>query len=367
MVTIALTMRTGTANLPLHTGHAPPWLFARMTQLAREIVSLMVAEFGTQEVLARFSDPYWFQAFGAVLGFDWHSSGVTTTVCGAVKEGVTGLEHELGLFVAGGKGSASRRTPDEIRRHADRSSIATDAEKLVYASRMSAKVDSTAVQDGYQIYHHVFLFDRSGRWAVVQQGMHETNGYARRYHWLSTEFEDFVREPHAAVCSEERGQLVLNMVAEEGEESRRTSALLAGERPEKLAREISRMRELTLPPHHEVLIADLRPDSIERILLKAYERRPENFEELLGIHGIGAKTIRALAMIAVLVYAVPASTRDPARFSFAHGGKDGHPYPVDRKLYDRSIAVVKTAVERARIGDRQKVEAIQRLGRFYEI
>lgn len=360
-------MRTGTANLPLHGGSAPAWLFSRMTKLSREIISLMVTEFGAAEVLAKLSDPYWFQALGCVLGFDWHSSGVTTTVCGAIKEGLKGLESELGLFVAGGKGKASRKTPDDIREHADKHSIAADASGLVYASKMSAKVDNTAVQDGYQLYHHVFLFDKSGVWAVIQQGMNESNRYARRYHWLSCGVSDFVCEPHAAVCSDSRGQLVLNMVAGEAEESRRTSALLASERPEKLAREVERMQELSLPGHHAVLVSDLNPRSLERIMLKAYERQPRSFRQLLEIEGVGPKSIRAVAMIADIVYGSPASTRDPAKFSFAHGGKDGYPYAVDRKAYDRSIEVVKKAVEKARVGDREKADALRRLSRFYEL
>ena len=359
-------MRTGTANLPLHSGTAPAWLFARMTGLSREIISLMVMEFGTREVLAKLSDPYWFQALGCVLGFDWHSSGVTTTVCGAIKEGLKGLEPELGLFVAGGKGKVSRRTPDEILQHAERHSIGADPTALVYASRMSAKVDNTAVQDGYQLYHHVFIFDKSGDWAVVQQGMNESNRWARRYHWLSSGVQDFVCEPHAAVCSDARGQFVLNMVAREAEDSRKTSAALASEPPDKLAREIERMQELSLAKHHAVLVSDLNPRSLGRILLKAYERKPENFRQLLEIQGVGPKSVRALAMIADLVYGAPASTRDPAKFSFAHGGKDGHPYPVDRRNYDRSIEVMKKAVERARVGDREKVDALRRLSRFYE-
>lgn len=359
-------MRTGTANLPLHGGNAPAWLFKRMTSLSREIISLMAVEFGTAQVLAKLSDPYWFQSLGCVLGFDWHSSGVTTTACGAIKEGIKGLEGDLGLFVAGGKGRVSRRTPDEIRLHADKHSIGIDAEKLVYASKMSAKIDSSAVQDGYQLYHHVFIFDKTGAWTVIQQGMNDQNRYARRYHWLSTGVTDFVCEPHSAVCSDNRGQLVLNMVAGEAEDSRKTTALLASERPEKLAKEIVRMQELSLPKHHAVLVSDLNPSSVERILLKAYERKPSNFRELLEIQGVGAKSIRALAMIADLVYGAPASTRDPAKFSFAHGGKDGYPYPVDRTNYDRSIDVVKKAVEKAKIGETEKVDALRRLNKFYD-
>ena len=360
-------MRTGTANLPLHSGRAPAWLFLRMTKLAREILSLMVCEFGSTHVLAKLSDPYWFQSLGCVLGFDWHSSGVTTTVCGAIKEGLKGLEGELGLFVAGGKGKVSRHTPDEIRAYADSYSIDVDAEKLVYASRMAAKVDSAAVQDGYQLYHHVFIFDKEGSWAVIQQGMNEGSRWARRYHWLSSEMKDFVCEPHTAICSDMRCDVTLNMVAKESEESRQTSAMLASEKPEKLCREIKRMQELELPRHHAVLISDLKPDSLERVLLKAYERKPENFTQLLETEGVGPKTIRALALIADIVYGSPACTRDPAKFSFAHGGKDGHPYPVDRRTYDRSIEIVRKAVEQAKIGNREKVEALQRLSQFYEM
>ena len=360
-------MRTGTANLPLHGGNAPAWLFGRMTKLSREIVSLMVMEFGTEEVLAKLSDPYWFQALGCVLGFDWHSSGVTTTVCGAIKEGLKGLEGELGLYVAGGKGKVSRKTPEQICVHVEKGSVDIDPAKLVYASRMSAKVDNTAVQDGYQLYHHVFAFDRSGNWAVIQQEMNDDNGWARRYHWLSSGVTDFVCEPHAAICSDSKGQLTLNMVAGEAGDSRQTSAELANQPVEKLIKEVKRLQELTLPRHHEVLISDLKPKSLEKTLLKAYERQPGNFQELLETQGVGPKSIRALAMIADIVYGSTACTRDPAKFSFAHGGKDGHPYPVDKKLYDRSISTIKKAVEKAKVGDMEKVEAIRRLGRFYEI
>jgi hypothetical protein len=231
---------------------------------------------------------------------------------------------------------------------------------------MSAKVDNTAVQDGYQLYHHMFIFDRDANWTVVQQGMNDKNHWARRYHWLSSGVKDFVREPHAAVCSDLRGGSVLNMVAEEADESRRTTALLASEPPEKLTKEIVRMQELSLPDHHAVLISDLNPRSLGRTLLKAYERKPADFQQLLEIEGVGPKSVRALAMIADIVYGSPASTRDPAKFSFAHGGKDGYPYPVNRQVYDRSVEVIKKAVEKAQVGDREKVDALRHLSRFYE-
>ncbi|MCX6091076.1 MAG: DUF763 domain-containing protein [Candidatus Atribacteria bacterium] len=360
-------MRTGTANLPLHNGKAPAWLFQRMVKLSREIISLLVYERGTKEILLRLSDPYWFQSFGCVLGFDWHSSGVTTTVCGAMKEGLRGLERELGLAVAGGKGSASRRTPDDIRQFAGVISLATDAEILVYASKMSAKVDNTAVQDGYQLYHHTFVFDHDGDWAVVQQGMNDANGWARRYHWLSKTLPSFVRDPHAAVCAEQRGDILLNMVAGEAELNRRAVAHLASEQPELVEREAKKTLECNLAQRHEVSLADLNPRYFHKILLKTYERQPADFQKLLEIEGVGPKTVRALALIADLLYGVPISTRDPARFSFAHGGKDGHPYPVDRSNYDQSIEIMKRAVEQSKLGRQEISNAIRRLRSFYEL
>jgi hypothetical protein len=371
-------MRTGTAHLPLHGGQAPRWLFARMVALSREILRVLVEEYGPVEVLHRVSDPHWFQAFGCVLGFDWHSSGLTTTTTGALKEAVKGREADLGLFVAGGKGAASRKTPSEIIIASEHHSLVRPATELVYASKLAAKVDNTALQDGYQIYHHAFLFTPSGEWAVVQQGMNEENGWARRYHWLSTEVEDFVREPHAAVVSDRRGQLVLNMVAEESEEARRTSALLAAEPPHKLVLELRKARELgaldapsetgqlpglEMPGRHEVRRADIRPESLERTLLHTYEQPPVGFEDLLSRPGVGPKTIRALALLADLIYGAKASHRDPATYSFAHGGKDGTPFPVDRETYDRSIDVLREAVNRAKLADREKLEAIRRLAR----
>jgi hypothetical protein len=353
-------MRTGKADLPLHPGKAPPWLFQRMVRLSRGILGYMVEELGTREVLARLSDPFWFQSLGCVLGFDWHSSGVTTTTCGAIKEGLKGLERELGLFAAGGKGAASRRTPQEIEEWAGRASLPFDPAKLVHASRMSAKVDSNALQDGYQIYHHFFVFDREGGWAVVQQGMNESTGYARRYHWLSDGVDDFVQEPHAAVCCDRRG-LALNLVAAEGSVNREASAQLARVRPEKLVRELCRLREMRLPRRHQLFLRDLDPASLQRVLLRAYERQPQGFAELLGLPGVGAKALRALSLIADLVHGAPVCWEDPARYSFAHGGKDGWPYPVDRRTYDRSIEAMERAVRRAGLGLSEREGALRRL------
>jgi hypothetical protein len=357
-------MRTGTAHLPLHGGRAPSWLFSRMVSLSREITRVVVEEFGPLDMLRRLSDPHWFQAFGCVLGFDWHSSGLTTTTTGALKEAVKGREADFGLFVAGGKGAVSRETPGEIEAAAEHHAIARPAEQLVYASRIAAKVDNTAVQDGYQIYHHAFFFTPGGEWAVVQQGMNDANGWARRYHWLSTGVNDFVCEPHAAVVAQDHGQLVLNLVAEESEEARRTTTLISAAAPHKLAGELRRAQELGLPGRHDIVAADIRPESLERILLKSYDQPPADFEHLLASPGVGPKTIRALVLIADLVYGVKASHRDPAKFSFAHGGKDGVPYPVDRPTYDQSIAVLREAVNRARLADREKLDAIKRLARY---
>ena len=360
-------MRTGIANLPLHTGKAPRWLFERMTLLAREITLVMARDFGPEEVLARLSDPHWFQAFGCVLGFDWHSSGVTTTVCGALKQGIKGLEKELGLFIAGGKGGAPRKTPSEIERSA--TDLPIEPEKLVYASRMSAKVDSSALQDGYQLYHHVFFFTSKGKWAVVQQGMNDVNRYARRYHWLGqgasplTETKDFVCEPHRAICCDSQNN-VLNMVARESAEAREVSTQLSWEKPETIIKEIKSLQTLDMPVRHYTTLHDIHPDRLYKILLNTYENKPENFETLLGMEGVGPKTIRALSLIAELVYGIKGSIRDPVRFSFAHGGKDGYPFPVDRTTYDASIEFLRETVRQTKIGITDKKEAMKRLSRF---
>jgi len=354
--------RTGIANLPLHYGKAPRWLFDRMVKLSREITIAIVADSGAEEMLRRLSDPYWFQSLGCILGFDWHSSGVTTTLCGALKEGIKGLEPDLGLFIAGGKGRTSRQTPSEIEVWGDK--ISLDPAPLVYASRMSAKVDSSAVQDGYQLYHHTFLFTPNGSWTVIQQGMNEVNRYARRYHWLGEAVSSFVNEPHSAILSEVRGQ-ALNLVASESNPARTTIADIATQqKPPDILADLKKLKTLNLPSHHSIGVQDLHPDSLSKILLSTYERQPHNFEELLGLRGVGPKTIRALSLISELVYGVAPSYRDPARYSFAHGGKDGIPYPVDRKTYDQSIELLRKAIRKTKLGIREKNEALSRLNRL---
>ena len=355
--------RTGSANLPLHGGKAPAWLFSRMIKLSREIATHIVAEFGPDEMLRRLSDPFWFQAFGCVLGFDWHSSGVTTTVTGALKEGIRGMEHELRFHAGGGKGAVSRKTPFEIQDACER--LAIDARPLVYASRMSAKVDSAAVQDGYQLYHHAFFFTPTGNWCVVQQGMNDANGMARRYHWLAAGVKSYVNEPHAAICAEAESP-TLNLVAAESEPVRAASAELASQEPQVVLSALRNLPALTMPRRHAVLVADVNTQYLEKILLKTYERPPENFEALLGMPGVGARTLRALALTSEIIYGTPASTRDPARFSFAHGGKDGFPYPVDRDSYDATVEVLRNAVSRAGIDRSERVAALKRLVKFGE-
>lgn len=356
----AMATRSGTANLPLHGGRAPRWLFERMERLAPAIVEAIVVEHGPAEVLGRLSDPHWFQAFGCVLGFDWHSSGVTTTVCGALRSGLAGREAETGIWVAGGKGRASRRTPADLMGIAGR--VGLDGEALVYNSRMSAKVDSAAVQDGFGLYHHSFFVTTAGEWAVVQQGMRPGDSTARRYHWLGSRVTDRVREPHAAIATERAGGPVLDLTAAQSDAARDAVATLAREDPDRIAREVDRLTVLEMPRNHAVDIRrDINPRHLKKIMLSTYEAAPEGFEQVLSVPGVGAKGVRALVLLAELLYGTSASTRDPARFSFAHGGKDGHPFPVDRATYDGTVRYLRTALDRARIGRTDRVHALKRL------
>lgn len=352
-------VRTGLVDLPLHGGRAPRWLFERMTALARELAVAVVGAEGPEGLLRRVADPVWFQAFGCVLGFDWHSSGLTTTACAALKEGVRQVAG-LGLWVAGGKGRASRRTPAEVEAACERSGL--DPSPLVRASRLTAKVDSAAVQDGFQVYHHTFLFTDSGAWAVVQQGMNEATGMARRYHWHQP--QRFDADPHAAVAGSRSNGSVLNLVAGEAEGNRRTSVALAREAPTAVVREVRRMRELSLPSRHALHLSDLDPGRVERVLLRAYEAQPQDYTALLEVPGVGAKGLRALALVAELAYGEPTSVRDPLSYAWAHGGKDGAPYPVDRATYDSTIASLRRALAEARAGRTERLEALRRLARL---
>jgi hypothetical protein len=350
--------RTGIANLPLHYGRTPRWLFRKMENLSREIICAIILDKGTKEVLRRLSDPFWFQAFGSVLGFDWHSSGLTTTVCGAIKSGFKEASKEFGFYIGGGKGKTSRKTPKEIEVVSD--NLGLNAKPLIYASRMSAKVDTSGIQDGYQIYHHTFFFTSQGDWAIIQQGMNKKNRYARRYHWLSSKVDDFVCEPHSGIECRVTGE-TLNLVASESDKSRDVITSISKERPEKVIRELKQIKELKLPPEHPVTITSIHPDRIRKILISTYERSPEDFETLIAMRGVGPKTIRALSLISELMYGVKPSFSDPARFSFAHGGKDGYPYPVDRAVYDESISFLEEAVNKAKISNTDRLKLLKKL------
>ncbi|MGM0366557.1 MAG: DUF763 domain-containing protein [Actinomycetota bacterium] len=361
-------MKTGHMNLPLHGGKAPYWLFSRMRKLAREIVCLMVSEYGPAEVLTRLSDPLWFQALGCVLGFDWHSSGVTTTVCGALKEGIRGLEKDLGLFIAGGKGATSRKTPSEIQAAGE--ILGLDLSTLTYNSKIVAKVDSAAIQDGYQLYHHCFLFTSDGKkWSVIQQGLNQDNRCARRYHWLSDRVNDFTTEPHSAICCNNRN-LTLNLVDTASSGAKDTIAQLSNQKPAAVLKDLNLLKDwqekkYNLPARHHIKITDMDFKRLNKIFTHTYDIKPKNFETLLSIKGVGPKTVRALALISELVYGEKYSIKDPARFSFAHGGKDGIPYPVDREGYNRSIDILHRAVKESKVGLSQKAEAVRRLKNFY--
>ncbi len=354
-------MRTGTADLPLHTGKAPRWLFDRMVRLAGAILEAIVMDLGEQEVLRRLQDPFWFQAFGALLGFDWHSSGLTTTTTGAIKEALK--QRDLGIYVAGGKGATSRKTPDQIQQIAER--IGLDPHPLIYASRMSAKVDSAALQDGYQIYHHVFVFTRQGHWVVIQQGMNPLKRYARRYHWSDDRLISFVVEPHAGIAAQRREPQVLDLTARQSQETQHVMVELAKEGPDRVLRDLETLRSVRLPRRHALWLQDIRPEHLRKILLKTYERAPQTFEEMLGLRGVGPKTLRALALVSDIIYGAKPSYQDPAVYAFAHGGKDGYPYPVSRRVYDRSIDVVERAIRLAKLGNREKLQALRKLGQLF--
>lgn len=364
-------MKTGTVNLPLHYGRAPRWLFDRMVKLSHEIVGIIIYEYGREEFLHRIADPYWFQAFSCVLGFDWHSSGTTTTTCGALKMAID--PHESGIAVTGGKGRTSRKTPDEIKKISDVFSLSDDkTDELIYSSRMSAKVDNTCVQDGYQLYHHCFIFTEKGEWACVQQGMNDEEHYARRYHWISSDVEEFVCEPHLGICCDRIEDQVLDMTSKDSEETRKTSLDLIRDDPDHLMRyfrpddsqkTLSDFESFSMPQHHPVLGCDLGKQGW-KVLRNAYELQPASFEELVSLAGMGPKKIRALALVSDIIYGTEPSWHDPARYAFAHGGKDGYPYPVDHDTYDHSIEVLRDAIDGAKIGREERHRAIKRLGEF---
>ncbi len=362
-------MRTGTINLPLHGGKAPAWLFEKMKRLARQIVLAIIEEYGPYEFIEKISDPYWFQAFGCVLGFDWHSSGLTTTVCGALKEALKGISSYTGIYVAGGKGGTSRKTPVEIESASMKEAL--DFGSLVYASKIVAKVDSSALQDGYQLYHHSFIFSKDGKkWAVIQQGMNEQNRYARRYHWLNSKITDYVIEPHNAICCDLKSD-VINLIAADSSNAREVITEISHLKPEKILAKLSGISDhfnnnYTLPRRHAINFSDIEKKRLGKIFQSTYDKKPANFENLISMPGIGPKTIRSLALISELVYSVPYSIKDPARFGFAHGGKDGIPYPVDNKNYNKSIEILSKALKESKIGRTEKIDAFKKLASFYK-
>jgi len=366
--------RKGLAFLPLHYGKAPSWLVTRMTKLAKEIVTIIVDEYGQDVFLQRISDPYWFQALGCVLGYDWHSSGVTTVLTGVLKAATSPEEH--GMIVCGGKGATSTRAPIEIAEAGEKFNLATDSiAKLQYASRMSAKVDNAAIQAGYPLYHHAFFLTETGKWAVVQQGMNIADKTARRYHWLSDHVKEFVAEPHDAIVGDARRNIALDLTAKESEACRKTSIDIAREPPKKIAKTLQSIR-----PTYQKSLQEWMPDASPKeyaksvlvmprniswqTLTQMYEFKPKNYEELLGIRGVGPSTVRGIALIAELVYGQAPSWKDPVKYSFAYGGKDCVPFPVDRKAMDESIQILKTAVENARIGDKERLSSLQRLRKY---
>ncbi|TPJ69200.1 DUF763 domain-containing protein [Mesorhizobium sp. B2-6-7] len=370
-----MTQRSGSADLPLHGGRVPKWLGDRMTRLGAVLCQAIVHHYGRDELLRRLAHPFWFQSFGAVMGMDWHSSGITTSVIGALKRGLTPLSGELGIHVCGGRGAHSRKTPHELEMIGER--VGFDGAALATASRLVAKVDSAAVQDGFDLYLHGFIVTDDSRWVVVQQGMNGDRRQARRYHWLSEGLKSFVDQPHAAIEGERQGEIV-NLTDHRAEASRSGQLdLLRQLGPDRIVREFAAIEpatasakrdnaqpmlpNLVMPAHHDVRESDIVMRRLHGNISAAIESGPTDFPELLLVPGVGARTVRALAMVAEVVHGAPCRFSDPARFSLAHGGKDRHPFPVPLKVYDETIAVMKSAVAKAKLGREEELAALQRL------
>lgn len=352
--------RSGTADLPLHGGRVPQWLAQRMTALGTGITEAIVHDYGTSGFLSRLSDPFWFQAFGAVMGMDWHSSGITTSVMGALKRGLAPRANELGLFICGGRGRFSRNTPNELRLLGERRGF--DADALVRTSKLTARIDNNAIADGFQIYLHNFVVTADGEWAVVQQGLNDHTGMARRYHWHSASVKDFVTEPHTGIVGENQGT-IMNLVDTQAKPAQTALLEIAHERPDKT---LQSARHLKLPANHEVRARDVDLKRLGAVLAVAYERDLHDFAELLLLEKLGPRTLQSLALVAEVVHGAPTRFSDPARFSFAHGGKDRHPFPVPLKTYDESLNVLRKGLDSARVGDKEKLDAFRRLNRFVQ-
>ena len=353
--------RSGIADLPLHGGRVPQWLATRMTKLGTAITETIVHDYGTSAFLSRLSDPFWFQAFGAVMGMDWHSSGITTSVMGALKRGLASRSDELGLYICGGRGRFSRNTPYELRSLADKRGF--DGDALVRTSRLTARVDNNAIADGFQIYLHSFVVSADGEWAVVQQGLNDRNGMARRYHWHSASVKDFVQEPHNAIVGENQG-IIMNLVDVDARPAQRAMLELAHEKPDVA---LNAARYLHMPSHHEVKERNVDLNRLGAVLAVAYERGLHDFAELLLLEKLGPRTLQSLALVAEVVHGAPTRFADPARFAFAHGGKDRHPFPVPLKTYDESLNFLRTSLDAAKVGDKDKIEGFQRLNRFVQM
>jgi hypothetical protein len=350
--------RSGAAVLPLHGGRVPPWLASRMTELGTAIAEQVILNYGQPEFLTRLSDPFWFQAYGAVMGMDWHSSGITTSVMGALKRGMNPRFSELGLMFCGGRGRHSMRTPDELRAFSLKTGL--DGDALARTSRLTARVDNNAVADGFQLYLHSFVITQSGEWAVVQQGMKPESHLARRYHWHSATVRSFVSEPHAAIVGKPVGE-ILNLVDARAE--RAQDALLTIAR-EPVTSALNDARKLIMPMHHDVRAEDIDLKRLGAVLAVAHEQELRDFASLLLVEGLGPRTLQSLALIAEVVHGAPSRFSDPARFAFAHGGKDGRPFPVPLKTYDESLAVLRRSMDAARLGHTEKLEGFRRLDRL---
>ena len=365
-----MARRTGSADLPLHSGRVPAWLSERMATLGAVICQAIVQQYGRDELLCRLAHPFWFQSFGAVMGMDWHSSGITTSVIGALKRGLEPVRDELGIYVCGGRGKYSRRTPDELNVLGER--VGIDANGLVRASRLVAKVDSAAVQDGFDLYLHGFFVTCDGRWTVVQQGMNGEKRQARRYHWHSQSLSSFIDQPHAAIDGPSQGEII-NLTDRRAEPSRSAQLdLLANFGPDRIVKELMEQSEpapseqlslpyLVMPAHHDIRASDVFTRRLHGTLAAAAERGPVDFPDLLLTPGVGARTVQSLAMVAEVLHGAPYRFQDPARFSLAHGGKDRHPYPVPIKVYDETIRVLKSAVQKAKLGNSEMLAALKRL------
>ncbi len=377
--------RKGITNLPLHTDHTPRWLWERMVKLSGALTEVILDEYGQDEFLRRISNPYWFQAFSCVIGFDWHSSGTTTTTCGALRASLDPEKH--GIAVLGGKGKNSLKTPYQLEQMGDTFSLSDKlTDNLIKSSKLSAKIDNACIQDSYSLYQHNFFLTENGKWAVVQQGMNTNNKYARRYHWMSTDLDEFFNDPHTGIDCEKKQDSVLNMSSKESKEARSISVDLINDNPDHLRTYFRKDKKQTLltdffdwnndddptgfnnqphftmPKHHPVLDMDLSDKEFE-VLKNAYEIQPENYHDLISLKGMGPKKIRALALISDLVYGKKASWEDPVKYSFAHGGKDGFPYPVDKEVYDHSIKTIEDALNQSKLDKKDKLDAIKRLNK----